>query len=67
MSTQTFDTLDSLPAADARHSGVIGTFKAIIAAIGEGARAADRYNHLTRNGVPHDVAARKVLVGTYKA
>lgn len=66
MSTQTIDTLDVRHDKTAHH-GVLGTLKAFVEAIADGARAAEAYRHLTHNGVSHQDAVRKILVEDYKA
>lgn len=65
MSTQTLNSLEITSEKPAQ-SGLIATIKAFIGAIGDGARAADTYRHLTRNGVSHQDAVRKILVEDYK-
>lgn len=65
MSTQTLDTLDVHHDKPA-HRSFLGTVKAVFEAIGDGARAADAYRHLTHNGVSHEDAVRKILVEDYK-
>ncbi len=67
MSTQIIDAdyPVAAPALDARYVGFLGFLKAFAAAVSEGAQAHDDYRALTRNGIPHEQAVRKVLTHSY--
>ncbi|HRK19095.1 MAG TPA: hypothetical protein PK970_09080 [Hyphomicrobiaceae bacterium] len=66
MSTQTLDGNDHVLKAKPADTGFLKTLKAFFDAIGDGARAADAYRHLTHNGVSHQDAVRKILVEDYR-